>query len=83
MFEARDFGNAVKCTLHHFSDACENGYTQSSYIRLLNESGHVHCILLIGTSRVAPLKFVSVPGLELNAATLSVKKSKMLKNKLE
>ena len=34
-----NFGNVVNCTLHHFSDACESGYGQSSYIRLLNQSG--------------------------------------------
>ena len=78
-----NFGNVVSCTLHHFSDACECGYDQSSYIRLHNQRGQVHCILLIGKSRVAPLKFVSMPRLELTAATLSVKISKMLKNELD
>ena len=77
-----NFGNVASCTLHHFSDACESGYGQSSYIRLLNH-GQVHCTLLIGKSRVAPLKFVSIPRLELTAATLSVKISKMLKNELD
>ena len=64
-----NFGDVVNCTLHHFSDACESGYGQSSYIRLLNQSGPVHCTLLIGKSRVAHLKFVSIPRLELTAAT--------------
>ena len=78
-----NFGDVVNCTLHHFSDACESGYGQSSYIQLLNQSGRVHCTLLIGKSRVAPLKFVSIPRLELTAATLSVKISKMLKKELD
>ena len=65
------------------SDACESGYGQSSYIRLLNQRGQVHSTLLIGKSRVAPLKFVSIPRYELTAATLSVKISKMLKNELD
>ena len=78
-----NFGNVVSCTLHHFSDACESGYGQFSCIRLLNQRDQVHCTLLIGKSRVAPLKFVSVPRLELTAATLSVKISKMLKNELD
>ena len=54
----------------------------SSCIRLLNESGQVHCTLLIGKSRVAPFKFVSIPKLQLTAATVSVI-SKMLKNELD
>ena len=49
-----NFANVVNCTLHHFSDAFESGYGQSSYIRLLNQNGQVHCTLLIGKSRVAP-----------------------------
>ena len=48
------FGNVVSCTLDHFSDACESGYGQSSYIRLLNQNGQAHCTLLIGKSTVAP-----------------------------
>ena len=50
---------------------------------MLNQSGQVHCTLLIGKSRVAPLKFVSIPRLELTAAALSVKISKMLKKELD
>ena len=79
----KNFGNVVSCSLHHFSDACGSGYGQSRYIRLLNQRGQVHCILLIGKSRVAPLKFVSIARYELTAATLSVKISKMLKNELD
>ena len=78
-----NFGDVVSCTLHHFSEACESEYGQSSYIRLLNESGQVHCPLLIRKSRVTPLKFVPFPKLELIAPTLSVKISKMLKNELD
>ena len=78
-----NFGNVVSCTLYHFSDACESGYGQSSYIRLLNQRGQVQFTLLIEKSRVAPFKFVSIPRLELTAATLSVKISKMLKNELD
>ena len=65
-----NFVNVVNCTLHHFSDACESGYGQCSYIRLLNERVQVHCTLLIGKSRVVPLKFVSILRLELTATTL-------------
>ena len=78
-----NFGNVVNCTLHHFSDSCESEYGQSSYIRSLNQSGQVHCTLLIGKSRVAPLKSVSIRRLELTAATLFVKISQMLKSELD
>ena len=50
---------------------------------MLNQSGQVHCTLLLGKSRVAPLKFFSTAKLELTAAALFVKISKMLKNELD
>ena len=52
-----------------------NPAVSSCLMKLLN-----HYTLLIGRSRVAPLKFVSIPKLELTTATLSVKIPKMLKN---
>ena len=45
----KNFGNVVNCTIHHFSGACESGYGQSSYIRLFNQNGRVHCTLLKGS----------------------------------
>ena len=50
---------------------------------MVNEDGKVHCYLLIGKSCVTPLKFVSVPRLELTAAVLSVKISQQLKQELD
>ena len=49
-----NFGNVVNCTLHHFPDACESGYGQSHYIRLLNQNSQVQYTMVIGKSRVAP-----------------------------
>ena len=57
---------------HHFSDVLE-GYGQSTYLRLVNVSGKIHCCLLMGKSRVTPKKYVTIPRLELVAAVLSVK----------
>ena len=68
--------------MHHFPDASDIGYGQASYLRMVNEDGKVYCCLLIGKSRVTPLKFVSVPRLELTAAVLSVKISQQLKQEL-
>ena len=70
----------MKAEVHHFSDASEEGYGQCSYLRLINEFGTIHCSLLIGKSRVSPIKYVSIPRLELTAATLSIKMSKLIKN---
>ena len=73
----KDFGNITNCTLHHFSDASQSGYGQCSY------RAQIHCCLLTGKSRVTPLKFISIPRLELTAAALSVKISKMSREELD
>ena len=62
--------------LHHFADASIEGYGTASYLRLEDSDEKVHCSLVMGKSRVAPLKTVTVPRLELTAATLAVKVDK-------
>ena len=73
----------MKAEVHHFSDASEEGYGQCSYLRLIDEFGTIHCSLLIGKSRVSPIKYVSIPRLELTAATLSIKMSKLIRKELD
>ena len=48
----KNFRNFTSCTLHHFFYACETGYGQPSYVRLVNDIGQVHCSLLVGKSRI-------------------------------
>ena len=69
--------------LHHFSDASEAGFGSVSYLRLVNGQGAVHCSFLCAKSRVAPLKTITIPRLELSAAAISVKQDKVLKRELE
>ena len=73
----------MKAEVHHFSGASEEGYAQCSYLRLIGEFRTIHCALLIGKSRVDPIKYVSIPRLELLAATLSIKMSKLIKKELD
>ena len=61
------FGVTEKIELHHFFDASETGYGECSYIRIINQLGKIHCSFVMGKARVAPLKHVSVPRLELTA----------------
>eukprot|EP00794_Sanderia_malayensis_P014754 gene14754-biopygen11840 len=82
-FKPEAFGEPTITELHHFSDASEAGYGAASYIRMLNNKGHVHCIFLIGKSRLSPLKQMSIPRLELSAATLAVKFDQMIRTELD
>ena len=79
----QDFEEVKNVELHHFSDACQNGYGQRSYIRLVDDKNRVHCSLVMGKSRVTPLKPVTIPRLELTAAVVSSKISCMLRKELE
>ena len=78
-----DFEKITNCTLHHFSDASQSGYGQCSSISLVDDRAQIQCCLLIGKSRVTPLKFISIPRLELTAAALSVKISKLCREELD
>lgn len=72
------FEDVTCAELHHFADASTTGYGQCSYIRLVNRRNQVHCALVMGKSRVAPLKHVTIPRLELSAAVVAVKVSSTL-----
>ena len=63
------FGPVLSSQLHHFSDASEVAYGSVSYLRLVNGEGRVHCSFLFANSRLAPLKSVSIPRLELSVKT--------------
>ena len=82
-FKPEGFGIIKKVSLHHFSDASEEVYGQSIYLRLINMSGKIHYCLLMGKSRVTPKKYVTLPCLELVAAVLSVKLAALIRGELE
>ncbi|XP_043191130.1 uncharacterized protein LOC122364619 [Amphibalanus amphitrite] len=66
-------GSIVSRQLHHFSDASTVGYGVVSYLRQTDDKGQVHCMILMAKSRVAPLKKMTVPRMELAAATVAVR----------
>nr|CAB3263162.1 uncharacterized protein LOC104265735 [Phallusia mammillata] len=69
--------------LHHFADASSCGYGTVAYLRTMDEQGNVHCSFVTGKARLAPLKMVSIPRLELTAATLAVKMDQVLRQELD
>ena len=72
----------IDFSLHHFSDASQDGYGQVSYLRLVDQKGMIHCGLIMAKSRVTLIKFVSILRLELAAAAHPIKVSMMLRKEL-
>ncbi|XP_062535266.1 uncharacterized protein LOC134204457 [Armigeres subalbatus] len=58
--------------LHIFTDAGELGYGCSAYFRIETDKG-VRCSLVMAKSKVAPLKYQSIPRMELQAALLGAR----------
>ena len=63
----------IQLELHAFSDASENGYGACVYLRSTYSNGDVSVSLLLGKSKVAPLKQLSIPRLELQGAVLAAR----------
>ena len=59
--------------LHIFSDASEEAYTGVVYIHLIDSFGRVHTTPVMSKIRVAPVKCLSIPRLELCGAQLLTK----------
>ena len=51
-------------------------------MRLVSESGKVSCFFVIGKQRVVPLKKLTIPRLELTAATVSDKMSEFVRSEI-
>ena len=56
--------------LHGFSDASEDAYASVIYLRLTDSDGNVHLSLVIAKTKVAPIKRLTIPRLELCGAHL-------------
>ena len=77
-------GEIRSAHLYHFTDASECGYGTVSYLRLENHEGTIHWSYIIGkSSRFALLKQITIPKLELTAATVAVRIDKMWKSELQ
>lgn len=70
-----------KAQLHVLVDASETGFAAVIYLRF-EEFEHVECSIVGAKSRVAPLKYLSVPRLELQAALTGARLAHCITNSL-
>lgn len=82
-FKPREFDKLDEAQLHLFSDASRQGYAAVGYLRLKDASNQIHCAFVMGKARLAPIREISIPRLELTAAVISVKLSKMIREELD
>ena len=79
----QNFGVIRHACVHHFSDASEKSYGNVSYLRLVDNNDNVQCSFLLGKTKLAPLKTLTTPRLELCAATVSIRLNEILCKELD
>jgi hypothetical protein len=72
----------IRAELDGFSNSSQNAYGACIYLRTIDNNGQVHCHLLCAKNKVAPLKTITIPRLELSAAVLLSQLLNKVKNNL-
>ena len=79
-----DCAGVVSCQLHHFSDASDIAYASVSYLRLADSQSKIQCLFLMGKSRLATLKPLTIPRMEkLSVAVLSTRLDALMRQALD
>ena len=81
-FKPSDSEEITSYQLHHFSDASQQGFGAVTYLRITDQSGAVKCTFVIGKSRLALIKPVTIPRLELSAAVIATRLDRISRNEL-
>ena len=82
-FKPCDFGEVASCQLHFFSEASQLAYGAVAYLGMVNMHGKVHCSFVMGKSRLAPLKPMTIPRMELSAAVLFTRLDKLILDEIQ
>ena len=69
--------------LHIFVDASEHAFGAVIYLRTLYDNGDVSCVMVMSKSRLAPLKTLTIPRLELQAAVLGIRVKNTIMNEID
>ena len=73
----------IDVQLHQFSNASSAGYGCVSYLRCKDVNNKVHCSLLMGKSRVAPIKATTIPRLKPTAAVMAARQHRQIQQELD
>ncbi|XP_042220079.1 uncharacterized protein LOC121864931 [Homarus americanus] len=75
-------GCATSSQLHHFCGASQVAYAVVTYLRTVDNEGDARCSFVCGKARLAPLKQLTVPRLELCAAVLATRADQAIKREI-
>jgi len=78
-----EYNTLLRRELHHFADASSAGYDTVSYLRVVGPDGTMFYSFVLGKSRLAPLKKVSILRLEFTAATMAARVDSMLRSEMD
>ena len=73
----KDFWEVKETQLHLFSDGSRMGYGAVAYLRVVDVDNNIHVAFVIGRAWVMAISKITITRLELTAAVVSVKLSKM------
>ena len=82
-FRPVGFGELKLVELHSFADASQVAYGDVCYLRLVDVNDRMHCAFLVGRSRLAYLRPMTMPRLELCAAGLAVQLKQSITEELD
>jgi len=68
--------------VHNFCDASESGYGCCSYLKVIDDD-EIHTTLIMSRARVSPMKHVSLPRLELQAALMATQMNEVIQKEME
>ena len=75
--------NVLSTQLHVFCDASLQAYSAVAYLRIVDLEEKAHLSLVMSKTRVAPVKPMTVPRLELQAALLAARMAKTINDEID
>ena len=82
-FTPKNLSALKSIEIHNFADASSYAYAACLYLHLVDTDDNIFCAFVIAKSRLAPIKAVSIPRLELIAAVLAVRLNALVKGELK